>query len=290
MKNDPTLTIVDNGTRQTPAPGKPRDRSKSPTRDKPTRPLPSSRIAFEKQLDILRGYAAGSGPGNNPVSSSDVADIVKVAESSFYLVNPFFCDIGLLQRVEQAGQASKYLPCADVCTFAKAYEWNRETAAYKLAPVIRASWFADALLRKLSFGALEENEAIETLAEKASAGPDYKPQLRLLLNYLESTGLIMRENGVIKMIQSSSVSPTAKEPDQTTQLESKEASTVRSAISTAFVQPTQGVVNFHVDVKINMDELASWSPTRISAFFSGIAQVLAAKGQIEREAGKENQN
>ena len=152
MKNDPTLTIVDNGTRQTPAPGKPRDRSKSPTRDKPTRPLPSSRIAFEKQLDILRGYAAGSGPGNNPVSSSDVADIVKVAESSFYLVNPFFCDIGLLQRVEQAGQASKYLPCADVCTFAKAYEWNRETAAYKLAPVIRASWFADALLRKLREG------------------------------------------------------------------------------------------------------------------------------------------
>jgi len=31
-----------------------------------------------------------------------------------------------------------------------------------------------------------------------------------------------------------------------------------------------------------MAEFAGWDPARITAFFGGIAQVLAAKGQLER--------
>ena len=34
-----------------------------------------------------------------------------------------------------------------------------------------------------------------------------------------------------------------------------------------------------------MAEFAGWQPERISAFFSGVAQVLAAKGNVEKEAG-----
>jgi hypothetical protein len=33
-----------------------------------------------------------------------------------------------------------------------------------------------------------------------------------------------------------------------------------------------------------MQELANWRPDRISAFFAGIAQVLAAKGEVEEVA------
>jgi hypothetical protein len=37
-------------------------------------------------------------------------------------------------------------------------------------------------------------------------------------------------------------------------------------------------------VKVNAQDFAGWSPDRITAFFGGIAQVLAAKGALEREA------
>jgi hypothetical protein len=58
----------------------------------------------------------------------------------------------------------------------------------------------------------------------------------------------------------------------------------KGAVSTAFVQPTEGVVQFHVSVKVDMNEFASWRPDRITAFFGGIAAVLRAKGKVEEDA------
>ena len=57
-----------------------------------------------------------------------------------------------------------------------------------------------------------------------------------------------------------------------------------SAVATMFTQPTEGVVQFHISVKVDMAEFADWSPERITAFFAGIAQVLAAKGKLEKSA------
>jgi len=45
-----------------------------------------------------------------------------------------------------------------------------------------------------------------------------------------------------------------------------------------------GVVQFVVNVRVEMSEMRNWRPERIAAFFAGIAQVLAAKGSVEQEA------
>lgn len=64
--------------------------------------------------------------------------------------------------------------------------------------------------------------------------------------------------------------------------------TSRSTISTAFTQqPTEGVVQFHISVRVDMGEFANWRPDRIAAFFGGIATVLAAKAAVEKDAGIE---
>jgi hypothetical protein len=54
-----------------------------------------------------------------------------------------------------------------------------------------------------------------------------------------------------------------------------------------FTQPTEGVVQFHISVKVEMAEFSNWKPDRIAAFFGGIAQVLAAKAAVEKNAGGE---
>lgn len=56
----------------------------------------------------------------------------------------------------------------------------------------------------------------------------------------------------------------------------------RSAVSPSYVHQTAGGVQFQVNVNVDMSEFAGWSADRISAFFSGIAQVLAAKGALEK--------
>jgi hypothetical protein len=291
MKNEAELTIVNSGA-NTPSQGPPPRKisvAKRPTVVAPSKPnkvLPSERIASEKHLDVLRAFAAASGPGNNMVTTEEVAKIVDMAPSTVGLLNPFFCDTGLIQRLE----AGKFLPSQEVLNFAKAWNWNQETAAHKLAPLIIKTWFADPLMRLLSFQPIEEKQAIAELAEKASASPEYADQLHLLLDYMRAAGLVQIENGMVRAAkQTSPINSTPSDHEQTHHGQAaKETVAIKSTISTAFSQAAQGVVNFHVDVKINMDEFARWSPDRISAFFSGIAQVLAAKGAIEKEGSKEN--
>src|SRR2546430_10327072 len=206
--------------------------------------------------------------------------------STISLTSPFFTDIGLLQRADKG-----FLPSDAVINFQRQHQWKPETATQKLAPVIAASWFAERLVPKLSFRAMTEDEAIDDLAEACSAEPDYKPQLALLLDYIAAAGLIVRDGGQVR----STNMPVATErvalkPEAGTD-SAENATTVsqtaKSMVTTAFTQPTEGTVQFHVSVRVDMNEFAGWQAERITAFFGGIAQVLAAKGALEKStAGK----
>ena len=57
-----------------------------------------------------------------------------------------------------------------------------------------------------------------------------------------------------------------------------------SGVQTAFSAPTEGVVQFHISVKVDMGEFKGWEADRIASFFGGIAQVLTAKGKMEEKA------
>jgi hypothetical protein len=245
---------------------------------RPTKTLPTERIAFPKQLDLLRAYAAASAPGGRPVTNADVADIVKMTASTVSMANAFFSDSGLLIRNADGG----YVPSSDVTSYQLAYAWNPETASHKIAPVISETWFAKALLARLTFGPMEEAEAIEKLADAATAGPEYKGQLRVCVEYLIASGLVQRDGNMLKIGRTQATSQVPPEKLVSTQ---EQATAVRSAaVATTFAAPTEGVVQFHVSVRVDMKEFAGWQPDRIASFFSGIAAVLSAKGAIEKEA------
>lgn len=189
----------------------------------------------------------------------------------------------MINRIEGGG----YSPSPEVVNYANAYEWQPELAAHKLAPVIEQSWFAQELKSKLSFRCLEESEALSDLANKVNATPEYKQNLRLLLDYMEIAGLIQREGSQIKAVKPTHQNINAAPPQEKAAPANipdppREPHPPRPVVSTSFTQPTQGVVQFHVSVKVDMSEFAGWSPERIAAFFGGIAQVLAAKGAIEK--------
>ncbi|HEY4639911.1 MAG TPA: hypothetical protein VII75_01080 [Thermoanaerobaculia bacterium] len=249
-----------------------------PKRTPPTRPIPTDRIAFTKQLDLLRAWAAASGPTSKPASLKDVAQIVKLSDSTSSLANAFFSAMGFLQKT-----ADGFIPSTDVFNYNRAYGWNKETAALKLAPAISTSWFAQALMPRLGFREMPEDEAIDVLAEVSTAAPDYKNQLRTLIDYMEVSGLITREGGILRARAQTASSPEPASPPTETAAEPQVSREMpRAAISTMFSQAAEGAVQFHVSVKVDMAEFAGWKPERIAAFFAGIAQVLAAKGALEK--------
>lgn len=159
---------------------------------RPREQLPTTRIAFPQQLNILRAYAAASGATHKAVGNDEVADIVQLSKTTVPLANPFFSSIGLIEKAE----GKRYIPADEVFKFFEVFGWGGEhedSAAHELAPLISEAWFAKALLPKVAFGSISTSEALQTLARAAGVQPDNR-QLRFLLEFLAATGLI-EENG-----------------------------------------------------------------------------------------------
>lgn len=261
-----------------------------PGRSRPTRMLPTARISFDNQLNILRGYAAASGTSLKAVTNDEVAKVVgSITSSTISLSNAFFVDSGLLIRGDQA-----LTPSDAVIAFARAWEWSSTTAGHKLAPVLQRTWFAELLFPLLRFQARAEEEIISELGGHINAGKEYRPQLKTLIDYLEVANLVKRDNGSIRLVSGAGASAPSADPAPARDSGGggdggKDSGTARQppALATSFAQATQGIINFHVDVRVDMEEFSDWSADRISAFFSGVAQVLAAKSALEKGASGE---
>ena len=136
---------------------------------------------------------------------------------------------------------------------------------------------------------MDEAEAITELGTAVGVGKEYTPHMSMLLDYMETVGLVQRENGRI-ILRRHAPAPAAATPENkpeqpAPETESETTPASRSSVSTFFTQQSSvGVVKFNVSVNVDMSEFAGWQPDRIAAFFSGIAQVLAAKGMVEKDA------
>lgn len=185
------------------------------SRQKLRKALPTDRVAFVKQLDILRAAAAASGPSRNPVSNEDVAKVVNIHFGSVSTCNPFFLETGFISR-----QKLQNVPCDEVFAYAERFEWEQEKAAHKLAPVLRKSWFFTSLSPKLAFRSLSMDEAISFLADEAGATKEHKDQLAILIDYLRVAGLVSVDGTVISLIKTSTeeaapLNPPPNDPAKT---------------------------------------------------------------------------
>lgn len=164
--------------------------------------------------------------------------------------------------------------------FNRGHEWNSESAGQKLGPVFRDAWFGKALLPRLGFRSMDEKEALEVLADQVSANQEYRSQVRLLIEYLVVAGLVERDGNMLRATKGESVVDPANGG-----LEKEERRAVRQPVTTlppsSTPSATQNRVEFAVKISVDMAEMAGWEAARISAFFAGLAQLLAARGKEE---------
>jgi hypothetical protein len=254
------------------------------TRPQPLRKLPTDRIKFQTQLDIIRGYGAISQNGTRAVNYREVAKLVKLDPTTVSLLNPFLVDNGFVER-----SSNDLIPSKPVVDFSIAHSWSAEMAPRKLLPIVQRSWFGNSLRSRLSFHPMSKEKAIAELAnEIAATNTDLEPRLALLLDYAEAAGLVRREGNQIVVATnmaepieaSAELSGTSHLRSDAQVLSQDGGSRSSGSVGTGFMS-TEGAVQFHVSIRVTMQEMAGWSPDRIAAFFSGLAQVLAAKKGTE---------
>jgi hypothetical protein len=93
----------------------------------------------------------------------------------------------------------KAKPTEDTFNYFSAHEWDAEKATSKLAPAMRATWFASALIPKLAFRTLTRDEALSFLAEEARAPKEYKAQLELLIDYLRVAWIVVDDGASVSL-------------------------------------------------------------------------------------------
>jgi len=115
--------------------------------------------------------------------------------------------------------------------------------------------------------------------KKAMVDKEYQPQLRSLLDYMEKTGTVRREGSLILLnrripndAQEATIGTQPKPP-------------VRDEADSSDVSLAQkGAVHLSVTINVDLEQIVRWRPDRITAFFAGLAQVLAAqKGDTKLE-------
>jgi hypothetical protein len=252
--------------------GKPTSVAKRPRAEKS---LPTDRVSISKQVELLRAYGA-LGKDGTPVTNVAVAKMIEVNPATAGLANAFFLEAGLLVRTPDG-----LLPTAEVIAYARAYDWNRETAFTKVAPVLRASWFGVALLPKLEFRKqLGRVEALAVLAEAAGASKEHKGQVFALVEYMALAGIVVVDGDIVRAAPREEAAAATAAPSETAPPHA--AGGARQAVGAA---PGLGQIEFAVRVSVSMAEITKLSPDKITAFFGGLATVMQIQSEIEKARG-----
>jgi hypothetical protein len=192
-------------------------------RNRPTKSLPTPRISFPKQVDILRAYAAQYEAEHAPVMLAQIARLTQMASSTVSLANPFLQESGLITRSEGG-----MTPSPALRAYGRMLQWGDETAAgEELGDVLEQTWFAKLMLPVLAMRPVPDDEARRILGSAANAGPNYRNQIDTLIDYLQLAGLARRDGTMIHAGRASS------KPPSTTAPASPEPETAKRTTSTA---------------------------------------------------------
>lgn len=157
-----------------------------------TETLPTRRVAFAKQLDILRAYGALG--ATQATTLRQVADVVGLKPDTASLTNSFFQAVGLVSRVESGAMK----PAPEVVAFQRAYQWNPDTAGHEMAAIFEDAWFWQALAGHLALGRITEAKAMAVLGQAANATKNRAVELRVIMDFLEIAGLVVRDDGHVR--------------------------------------------------------------------------------------------
>jgi hypothetical protein len=160
--------------------------------------LPTDRVSFDKQKELIRAFAAEyAANGGQPVTNDKAGELIGLSGSTISQTNGFFCDIGLVVRSDLGG----FIPSPETVEYNTACQWSESEARAKLRPIIERTWFYRCLIPRLHISAQPTPVCLSVLANESKAQPEHNDRLVCLINYLELAGIVSESGGMVSLQQ-----------------------------------------------------------------------------------------
>jgi hypothetical protein len=179
-----------------------------PKRPTLTKVLPTDRISFENQTELLRAFAAVfASNGGQAVTNDQAGDTLskKLSGSTVTQVNGFFTDVGILSRAEKG---TGFIPSVEVIEYNNACQWSESEARLKLRPVFEKTWFYRCLVPRLQLAQQPLATCLALLANESKASPEHNEKLLNLLKFLEAAGIVSLTGETVTLLQNKPVVTT----------------------------------------------------------------------------------
>lgn len=173
-----------------------------PKREKSTlcKVLPTDRIAFERQVEILRAYAACfESNGGKPVSNTQAGETLspkKFSASTLGVAVPFFTDISLIARKE----GDTFVPSTELVAYNQAFALSPPEAKRIIRPLFDKTWFCRLLTPRLRLSPQLEKDCVGLLAIEAKAEKEHLERVQLLIRFLEFAGIVAINSGTVSFV------------------------------------------------------------------------------------------
>lgn len=182
-------------TRQPAIPSQAPQSSPSGRKRRLVKTLPTDRIPFPRQLEIISAIPVAYEKANTPITFKEVGSILGMSEATLLQMSAFLSDVGLTQRTE----SGKFTPAPELLDYLRVHQYSPEKAWPKLGPLLEKSWFGQELLTRLKFRPIEEHEALVALVEVSGAEKLHEAQLKIAIEYLSRMGLVVREGSLLRL-------------------------------------------------------------------------------------------
>jgi hypothetical protein len=157
--------------------------------------LPTDRIAFDRQIEILRAYAACyESNGGKPVSNAQAGDTLtpKFSASTIGIAVPFFTDIALISKV-----GTDFVPSPELQAYNQALALSPPEAKRKIRPLLENTWFCRLLAPRLRLSQQTVADCVGLLAVESKAEKDHLPRVEPLIKFLEFAGIVVVSGGMV---------------------------------------------------------------------------------------------
>ncbi|HUI89169.1 MAG TPA: hypothetical protein VLX61_10660 [Anaerolineales bacterium] len=235
----------------------------------PTQVIPTNRVSYDKQREVLKAFAV-IGNGGKVVTIKSVSEAVTLTVSAVRSTTDFFASIGLLKEV-----SGGFVIAKEVNDYYIADQAGESNAYYRIRPLLEKTWFANALMPKLQLKDISELDAVTALSISSSADKEYRGRIKMLLRLMEDAGMIVTNGNNISRGQSI--------PLPTSEIDEPQIVFTTAKDKMPLSKSVVGGVQLNFSIHVDSDDFSKWSPDRISAFFGGLAQVLAAKAALDQE-------
>lgn len=236
--------------------------------------LPTDRLSFDKQVEVLSAIAQFSGPHKKPVTAEDLSTAIGLKGLTGGLSNRFFYESGLIDRTGRG----EYVATDALLGYHQHITYDPDDAdgaRANLRPAIKGSWYwAEVIEPMLHSGGLRQHMLLVALG-KAAGATSHKPQLEMIISWLEWVGLVSRDGEMVYAVDHGA--PTAAHTEDDEGVDDPEAGTNGAdevGVSPADARPatdgvdTAALISFSMSVRITADDAAKLTGEQLDSLLA----------------------